>query len=142
MSSEAPSARELTRRLVALAAPTSGAPDSVALAAYAACERTYQELTRSVGVAGAHALLLRAIALTSAEHPFLRAIRIDRHAEPGLDGVPDAVRTYGAPAVARGLEAALETLLELLGRLIGDDMVARLVEQSAPTKTQDHEDVT
>ena len=51
------------------------------------------------------------------------------------------VEAYGAPAVAKGLEAMLEKLLGLLGRLIGDDMVARLVEQEALVGTQDDEDV-
>jgi hypothetical protein len=51
------------------------------------------------------------------------------------------VEAYGAPAVAAGLEAVLERLLGLLGRLIGDDMVARLVEQSAIVGTKDDEDV-
>ncbi len=50
------------------------------------------------------------------------------------------VQTHGAPAIAAGLEVMLETLLDVLGRLIGDDMVAQLVEQGAPIETQAGED--
>jgi hypothetical protein len=42
--------------------------------------------------------------------------------------VPALVAKHGPEAVAAGLSAALETILTLLGRLIGDDLVARLVE--------------
>jgi hypothetical protein len=51
------------------------------------------------------------------------------------------IQANGASAVGAGLEVVLETLLGLLGRLIGHDMVARLVEQSAPIGTHDDEDV-
>lgn len=140
MSTEAPSARELTRRLVARAAVQSDGPDTAALAAQAACEATYRELTRRLGPAGAHALLTRALAQAQPEYPFLQGLRIGRQSEPTLDGMTAIVEAYGAPAVAAGLEAVLERLLGLLGRLIGDDMVARLVGQSAIDGTQDDED--
>jgi hypothetical protein len=48
---------------------------------------------------------------------------------------------HGVPAVAAGLEAVLETLLGLLGRLIGDDMAMQLVEQNTTGETQDNTDV-
>jgi hypothetical protein len=138
MSPGAPSAQELTRRLVARAAGENGTAESVALAVHAACERTYRELTRSLGPTGSQALLARAIAQSEAEHPLLKDIRIGRQAKPEVDGVRAAAETHGAPAVAAALEAVLVTLLGLIGRLIGDDMVARLVEPSASTGT--HED--
>lgn len=141
MSTDAPSARELTRHLVARAAAQNDVPESAALAAQAACERTYRALARTIGPTGSRALLTRALAQAEAEHPLLKEIRIGRQSEPGLDGVPAIVQAHGAPAVVAGLEAVLETLLSLLGRLIGVDMVARLVEQSAPIETHDDEDV-
>ena len=140
MPTDTLSARELTRRLVARSAAQSDAPDSVALAVHAACERTYRALTRSIGSTGSHALLTRARAQTQGEHPLVKEIRIGGPSEAGLNGVTDLVQTHGAPAVVAGLEAVLERLLGVLGRLIGDDMVARLVEQSAPIGTHDDED--
>ena len=111
--------------------PSTSGPDSAALAVQAACERTYRELTRTAWPKWVRALLTRALAQAQAEHPLLKEIRVGRG---GLDGVTAAVQAHGAPAVAAALEAVLETLLDLLGRLIGDDMVARLVEQSAPDR--------
>lgn len=136
MPPETPKARELTRRLVARSGAPTGAPDSAALALHKTFERTYRELTRSIGPAGSRALLTRAVAHSRAEHPLLNDIRVGVQSEPALDGVLAVVQTRGAPAVAAALEAVLETLLDLLGRLIGDDMVARLVEQSTPVETQ------
>ena len=141
MSSQALSARELTRRLVARAVLKSAGPDGAALAAQAACERTYRDLARFLGQTGAQALLTRALALALVEYPFLKEIRLGRRSEPGLDGITGIVQVHGVPAVAAGLEAVLETLLGLLGRLIGDDMAAQLVEQNSTNETQDNTDL-
>jgi hypothetical protein len=136
MSSAALSARELTRRLVARSFAPSDAPDGAAIAIHAACELACRQLTRSLGPAGASALLVRALAQARLTHPILTEIRVGHHSDPTLDGVDAIIRTHGAPAVVAGLDSMLETLFDLLGRLIGDDMVARLVEQGAPVETQ------
>jgi len=45
---------------------------------------------------------------------------------------------YGDAATAEGLESMLVRLVELLGRLIGDDMAVKLIEQSlAPSQGSD-----
>lgn len=131
MGSDALSARELTRRLVARPAVSGKGPDGAALAVHAACERTYRELTRALGLSGSEALLLRAIAEAQLQHPLLKEIRIGRTGTSDLDGVTAMVQAHGAPAVSAALEAVLERLFALLGRLIGDDMVARLVDQAS-----------
>jgi hypothetical protein len=131
MASERPSAQELTRRLVARAAVTSDGRDGSSLAVLAACERTYRELTRRLGQTGSSALFTRALAQAQAEHPALKEIRVGSSSKASLDGVSEAVQAHGVPQVTAGLEAVLETLLGLLSRLIGDDMVVRLVESSA-----------
>jgi len=41
-----------------------------------------------------------------------------------------AVRTHGAADVAAGMVALVAGLVELLGRIIGEDMALRLVEQT------------
>ena len=73
-------------------------------------------------------LLTRAVAEAREEHPLLKDIRVGQD-DPVLDGVEGAVEAHGAPAVTAALESVLVTLLSLLGRLVGDDMAARLVEQ-------------
>ena len=128
----------MARRLVARASAQS---DGATLAAHAACERTFSELTRSLGQSGAHALLTRALAQARTEHPLVGNIRIGAQSDLGLVGVPGIVEAHGAPAVATALEAVLETLLGLLGRLVGDDMMAQLVEHITPIETKVDEDV-
>ena len=110
------------------------------MVAHEAVERTYQALSRSFGASGSHALLARALAQAQSKHPLVKELLLDRRSGPALDNMASIVQTHGAPAVATALEAVLETLLDLLGRLIGDDMVARLIEQSSSTGTQDDED--
>ena len=141
MSFEALSAREMISRLVARVPARSDPPGSTGLPIQAVSERTYRALARSLGATGARALLTRALTQAQDEHPVLREIRIDSASEAGLERVTEAVQAHGAAAVTAGLEAVLEMLLGLLGRLIGNDMVAQLVEQSAPGGTQDDEDV-
>ena len=131
MASEPLTAQELTRRLVARAASANNGAGASPLAVQAVCERTYHELTRRLGQTGSSALLTRALVQAQTEHPVLKEIRVSGGSKTTLDGVNEAVEAHGAPPVAAGLEATLEKLLGLLSRLIGDDMVVRLVESSA-----------
>ena len=128
-----PSARELTRHLVARAAAQGNATGSVATAAHRACERAHRDLSRWIGINGADALFTRAVAEARAEHPFLTDLRVasrsQSESESSLDGVDALIEVHGATAVAAGLETVLAMTLELLGRLIGDDMATRLLEQ-------------
>lgn len=137
MAPETPTVRQLTRRLLDRAGRSDEAADAAATAALDACERVCRELCRWVGTNGCLALLARALADARAGHPVLEEIRIANRSEPGLEGVPEVLRKHGAAATAEGLERLLETLLELLGRLIGDDMVMRLVEQVVQDRTPD-----
>jgi len=141
-------ARELTKRLVADArsamdsADRAGPPESVALSAASALEHTFRALDRSLGAEGAYALVTRAIAQAEATHPLLRDIRLGSPSKPQLTGVAGAITAHGAPAAASALDATIEILLSLLGRLIGDDMVARLVLQRTTIELDADEDTT
>lgn len=81
-------------------------------------------MRRWVGVEGYGALLRRAVADTRPTHPAL-------HAVPGLPlAASDApfARSYGAEEVSAAMVALLAALMALLGRVIGDDLAAGLVE--------------
>jgi signal transduction histidine kinase len=132
------SARELTRRLIEPAVGHRSDAEEIALAVHAACERTYRDLTRRLGPIGSRALLARALSHAEEAHPLLRTIRIGRRLVPSLDGAAEAIGDYGAPAVTAAFEHTLETLLALLGRLIGEDMAARLVAQPREMQAADH----
>lgn len=128
--------RDVTRRLIARAAAESGAPDGAAVAVHRACERAYRGLTKWVGPTGSHTLLGRSLAEAQRAHPILKDVRVGDAAD-GLEGVAELVQKNGSAAVAKALEAVLETLLELLSRLIGNDMAARLVEHDTPIQGEE-----
>lgn len=110
-----------------------GAPDddAGAAAAHDACERAFRELSRWVGTGGSVALLRRALVESRAKHPVLAEISIDDQANVVLQGVAERIKEHGGAELARGLESLLESLIGLLGRLIGYDLAATFVERSA-----------
>jgi hypothetical protein len=134
------SAEQLVHRLIARIATPTNDPAAIALATHAASERVYRELTRSLGQVGAAHLLSRAILIARPKHPALDQIRIDRQSTPDVTGVTAAIETFGAPATTAALEAVLATFLALLGRLIGEDLVSRLVEPALSHVPHDDRD--
>ena len=129
MPSETPPERELMRRLVA----REGAPDddASAAAAHDACERVFHELSRWVGTGGSAALLKRALVESRAKHPALAKVHVDDQSNLALQGVAESIKAHGSAELARGLESFLESLIGLLGRLIGYDLATTFVERSA-----------
>ncbi|CAN5899468.1 hypothetical protein BH11GEM2_BH11GEM2_29550 [soil metagenome] len=139
MSTEALGALDLTRRLVQREASQREAPVDDALALTAVCEHACRELSRTLGTPGFDAVLKRALHSAEAEFPFLASIRVNAPSPHILGGIPELVQSHGAAPVAAALTASLDSMFILLGRLIGDDMVARLVEResSAPHDDKD-----
>jgi hypothetical protein len=125
-----PPAREIARRLIERAAVDGGGSRSAAQAAVAACDHLYQELSRWVGADGAHALFTRALVHAKTDHPLLEKIQLRARSEPYLDGVVEAIEAYGATATAEALESMLVGLIEVLSRLVGDDMAMKMIEGS------------
>jgi hypothetical protein len=123
-------ARKIARRLIESSRSKGQGGDSPARAAAAACDRLYRELSRWVGRDGCHALFTRALAQARTDHPALGKIQLRARAEPYIDGVAETIIAQGDPATAQALEAMLVSLVELLGRLIGDDMAMKLIERS------------
>jgi hypothetical protein len=107
-----------------------GAADGEARAAASACNDLYRGLSRWVGPDGCHALFARALAEARTEHPALMQIQLRARSEPYLDGVAETIMAHGEAATGAGLESMLVRLIALLGRLIGDEMATKLIEQS------------
>ncbi len=83
-------------------------------------------LSRWIGAEGYRALLLNAARQTLPAHPALNAVLT-------VDGFRPATPRNAAAttdALASGVVALLEVLMELLGRIIGDEMAVRLVDQA------------
>ena len=94
-----------------------------------AFDHLYQSLSRWVGFDGCHALFTRAHANARATHSLLADIQLRARSTPYLDGVEETVDKHGAAETVEALESMLVVLIELLGRLIGDDMATKLIER-------------
>jgi len=125
-----PLARQITRRLIESHRSEGAEGYTHARAAASACDQLYRELSRWVGPDGCHALFTRARAQARTEYPVLGQIQLRARSDPYLDGVAETIMAHGDHATAVGLEAMLVNLIELLGRLIGDDMATKLIERS------------
>lgn len=129
MPPESTTSRELVRRLIERQPVRPDASDSAPAAVQGACEDVYLVFARWVGREGGRALFTRALASAAREHSVLKGINV--HGDGGrLDGVDAATQSAGAGATAAGLEAMLIEVIELMGRFIGEDMVANLVERN------------
>ena len=85
-----------------------------------------------MGVDGSTALLARALARTEVDHPVLKTVTHLNGNGISLDGVSASIDAHGVAAVTAGVEALLAALVDVLSRLIGEDMTARLLELDAP----------
>jgi hypothetical protein len=72
---------------------------------------------------------MRALAATQPEYPALGQIQLHARSDPYVDGVAEAIMAHGDPATAEAIEQMLVRLVELLGRLIGEDMAMKLIER-------------
>jgi hypothetical protein len=122
-------AREIVRRLIGSRGTEPREGDTSARGA--AGDHLYHELSRWVGPDGCHALFTRALAEAREDFPPLGQIHLRPGSEPYIGGVAETVAAYGDTATAKALESMLIHLVELLGRLIGDDMATKLIERSA-----------
>ena len=130
-SIRSPAALGMARQLLAREPADAGEPGAPAVALQRACTRVSDTLRRTLGDHGCGALIARSVAVTIAAHPALSDIRVSVGAGAQLDGVVAAVERYGLPTVAAALEATLAALVEVLADLIGEDMVASLLELDA-----------
>lgn len=127
MTQTSAAATEVAQRLWQRAVGNSSTPEDVTVAATHLCTGLRVGLTRWVGAMGYRALIDRALLLARAEHPALGSLLC--HGEDG-PVTPAAVRAYSAAEVATGMVALVAALVELLGRILGEGMAVRLVEQS------------
>ena len=132
MTSDSPDARAIALRLLARGrALSDGASERTNPVAGA--EEMFRELagelSRWFGPFGFHALFSRALAEARSDHPVLDRIRIHSANEPSLEGLAESVEHYGTDAVNEGIIAMLIAFIDLLSRLIGEDMALKLLDQ-------------
>lgn len=130
LSPDQPLARRIARRLISSCGSERSEGDTASRAAATACDHFYRALSRWVGPDGCHALFTRALAQARTEYPALAQIQLRVRSDPYIDGVPESIMAHGDGATAEALESMVVGLIELLGRLIGDDMATKLIERS------------
>lgn len=130
LSGDQPAVRQIAQRLINSRRSERAGGDTAARAAAAACDHLYRALSRWVGPDGCHALFTRALAQAQTECPALRQIQLRARSEPYIDGVAETIMAQGEAVTAEALESMLVRLIELLDRLIGDDMATKLIEGS------------
>jgi hypothetical protein len=119
------------RKLVAAGSSTAVAADAVQ-----ACEQLSRHLARIIGEIGTRTLLARSAVLTSARFPWLAGAIPRTAASDAPWAALGAVLERQDPHTAsEAFVVLLTTFVELLGRLIGDALVARLLHELWPELT-------
>lgn len=136
--SRSPDSVQIARRLLP---PEAAAKVRDPAAAGATLQKALARVTQSLGDAmgedGCNALLARALARNEAAHPALRQIRRLSASAIHLDGVAASVEAHGVAPVTAAIEALLTSLIDILGRLIGEEMAIRLLDPGALRPHQD-----
>jgi hypothetical protein len=130
-------ARQLAHRLIDRGRAEEAASPDPAHRTAAAFDRLYQDLSRWVGLDGCHALFTRALAKARDEHSLLESIELHPRSSPYLEGLPRTIAQHGPRKTGEALEAMLVILIELLGRLIGEDMTTKLIERDLAALADD-----
>jgi hypothetical protein len=130
--SKFPNSVELARRLLAQdLEPGISNPELVAVGLRKTCARTSAALRNVLGADGCSALLVRALARTQGRHPLIADLRRSSEANVSFDGLVKSVDEYGVVPVAAAIQALLAALIDILVRLIGEEMTVRLIAAEA-----------
>ncbi len=137
--SEGPPALRIARRVLDReVAQIAGAPPAdVAAALERVCTRLSRNLRDAMGPAGYDALLARAVARAEPAHPALTAACPRNAAEIHVDDLHASIETHGVPAATAAIEALLTAFIDILSRLIGEDMAIRLIDEDVPRSGRD-----
>ena len=102
-------------------------PAATISAAHGVCAQLQTGLARWVGADGYRALLHRALELARAEHSVLKLLSCNGSDEQEIAA---AVQAQGAAEVVAGMVTLVATVIDLLGRIIGEEMAVELVTQA------------
>ena len=123
---------ETARRVLAREATASDTKEEQVAAAERVLRRLQEHLLRWFGPDGLDAMHSRALATAREGHPALTHVRIEPRREARLTELAASAHAYPPAEVADALTALIAATLALLSRLIGDDLVRRLVQQAWP----------
>ena len=122
--------RNFANRLMAYETGRNKSSETNAPPDFHICEQLRPHLTTLMGNGGFRALLSRALALASAEVPWLRAVHVK--ADGTLEGVEELHAQLGADEFFEGRVVLLAQLIGLLVAFIGANLTLRLVREVWP----------
>jgi hypothetical protein len=121
------------RKLLAGTDDDDAGPARVATRAVQVLEQLTKHLRQLVGETGIRALLARSVALSSATFPWLAGtIPIIQPADSAWVPLRAAMETQDVHAIREGFALLLSTFFGLLGRLIGEPLMAHLLHDVWP----------
>jgi len=118
------------RRLITYETRGKKSSDAKSPVAFPVCEKLRPHLATLVGNAGFRALLSRALALASAEVPWLRAVQVK--ADGSLEAPEDIQAQVDPKEILEGRVVMVAQLLGLLVAFIGENLTFRLVREIWP----------
>jgi hypothetical protein len=126
-----PELAEIARRVLGREAGESASPERVAIGAANACEQLTQHFSRLIGRTGMRLLFDRSVLLARHEYPWLPrgANGLD---DDACSALADALAQHDPGTATAAFVAVWATVVELLGRFIGDALVARLLTELWP----------
>jgi hypothetical protein len=133
------SARELAERI--LVRDLASADTSTATAAVVAAERVFHRLgdnlVRWVGAEGSQALFARARAIARAQNQALRVVPPPARSALFLDALASSTDPQDTAAVLDGAVTILTSLIELLTRLVGEELATQLLTDGSQVGSTD-----
>ena len=133
------SARELARQILERDLQGVDAPTAINVAAAAerAFHRVSNGLAHWVGSDGTQALFTRALALAQTRDHSLKSVQPPARAALFLDTLAANAEPGDGASVLDGVTMIMTTLIELLTRLVGEDLAVRLVADAATGQSPD-----
>jgi hypothetical protein len=126
--------RALAHRLLAREGGAHATPGEAVAASDRLLRQLHAQLARWLGRDGSHAVLARALDRTRADHQSLAGATLDPRG-PRLLVVGESLRDRDPAEVTEALVVLLTAVLDLLTRLIGAELLSRLLLQAWPNGT-------
>jgi hypothetical protein len=122
--------RDFAERLIAFETRENLSFETKQLAGFLVVEKLRLQLTTVMGSVGIRALLSRALALATAEAPWLGAVHV--RADGSLEWLDKPGTELGPKKLAEGGAVLLVQLLGLLVAFIGERLTLQLIRESWP----------
>jgi hypothetical protein len=130
MSRATPEMRELARQLIGFESRGAKSSEPARPAAALVCEKLRPILATLIGNGGFRGLLSRAVALASAEVPWLNGVHV--MSDGVLEGLDPLSKQIEPRKFADGSIVLVAQLLGLLNAFIGETLTVRFVQEAWP----------